>query len=128
VYDGHHLPFAGGQFHLVVLVYVLHHAKSPNTLVEEAARVTGGRIIILESICTNQVQRAILTVLDHIVNYVRSSGRMTASQHKLDFRTLNEWTNTFRAAGLNVEVARDLGGLIHRRALFVLSKTSGTVG
>ena len=128
VYDGNRLPFAEGQFHLVVLVYVLHHAASPNTLVAEAARVSGGRIIILESTYTNQVQRSILTVLDYIVNYVRSSGRMSAGQHKLDFRTLDEWTNTFRAAGLNVEIAHDLGGLIHRRALFVLSKTSGTVG
>jgi hypothetical protein len=85
--------------------------------------VSAGRIIVLESIYTHRIQRYLLGSIDRFVNTLRSSGRMTARYQKLDFRRFEEWIDTFRSSGLHVEVARDLGGIIHQRALFVLSKS-----
>jgi SAM-dependent methyltransferase len=122
VYDGRRLPFETDNFDAVLLVYVLHHADSPDAVLNEAARVSAGRIIVLESIYTHRIQRYLLGYIDRFVNTLRSSGRMTARHQKLDFRRFEEWMDTFRSSGLHVEVARDLGGIIHQRALFVLSK------
>lgn len=120
-YNGRRLPFNDNEFDAVLLVYVLHHADDPDALLKEAARVSAGRIIVLESIYTYRVQRHLLAIIDRVANHIRSSGRMDARHQEPGFRTFHDWIETFRSAGIHVEVARDLGGAIHQRALYVLT-------
>ncbi len=124
VYDGRRLPFERDRFDVVVLVYVLHHAESAESLLAEAARVCARRIIVLESIVTSRAQRFLLALLDRLANTLRAADRKTALGAELDFRRFDDWMHTFRAAGLEIEVARDLGGYVHHRALFVLAKSN----
>lgn len=123
VYDGRVLPFDDDTFDAIVLVYVLHHAESAETLLSEAARVSGGPIIIVESVYTNRLQCFVLSTADRIANFVRSSGEMTRLSDDLDFRTFDEWVDTLEKAKFSIDAVRDLGGIIHHRALFVVSRT-----
>ncbi len=121
VYDGRRLPFGDNTFDVVLLMYVLHHAADPDVLIAEAQRVCRGRIVVVESIYTNGLQRAVLSVLDRTANYVRSKGMIYAWRERLQFGTFESWNERFDARGLRVLIARDLGGIIHRRAIFVLA-------
>ncbi len=123
VYDGRVLPFDDDTFDVIVLVYVLHHAENAETLLSEAARVCAGPIIVLESIYTNRFQRLVLSMVDRIANFVRSSGDMARFSDDLDFRTFDEWVATLEKKEFGIDVARDLGGIIHQRAIFVVSGT-----
>lgn len=121
LYDGKRLPFEDHTFDAVLLVYVLHHAADPDQLVEEARRVCRGRIIVVESIYVNALQYRILSALDRASNHIRSAGAMNARKEVLHFNTFAAWQERFVAMGLRIEVARDLGGFLHRRALYVLA-------
>lgn len=132
VYDGEHLPFERDRFDVVALVYVLHHAVSPEAVLREAARVCAGSIIVIESIRTGPVQGRLFAALDYTVNLIRSAGaRERHSQypdgrgaHPLSAtpRKFEEWILTFHDLELNVDTACVLGGMLHRRALYVVSK------
>lgn len=122
LYDGRRLPFSDDAFDAVLLVYVLHHAAEPAEVIAEAARVCRGRIVVVESIITNPVQHRLLSALDRLANHVRSVGKMDARSDILHFGSFESWQEMFVSLGLRVEVARDLGGLIHRRAIFVLAR------
>jgi len=50
VCGGVRLPFADGEFDTVLLLSVLHHAKSPEAVLAEAARVARHRVIVFEDI------------------------------------------------------------------------------
>lgn len=46
--DGRRLPFRSAAFDAAVLAFVLHHARDPLSLLREGARVTRGRLLVLE--------------------------------------------------------------------------------
>lgn len=48
LYDGETLPFANRQFDVSLLFYVLHHCQNPGRVLEEAVRVTGQKLILIE--------------------------------------------------------------------------------
>jgi SAM-dependent methyltransferase len=48
VYGGHSLPFVTNQFDVSLIFYVLHHCQDPWHLLDEAARVTRQKLIIIE--------------------------------------------------------------------------------
>ncbi len=48
VYDGDTLPFTENRFDISLLFYVLHHCHSPHRVLDEAIRVTGQKLIIIE--------------------------------------------------------------------------------
>ena len=120
VFDGRHLPFENDAFDAVLLVFVLHHAADPMALLEEARRVCKGRIIVVESIYTHRLQRALLTLLDRSANFVRSGGVIRTWSEPLHFDTFDGWIAQFRARGADVLTAKDLGGTIHHRAIYVI--------
>lgn len=121
VYDGRQLPFEDDSFDVVALVYVLHHAADAHQLIAECHRVCRGQILVLESTYSNQLQRAMLSIVDRIANHLRSWGSMNDWKETLHFRTFEGWRQLFEANGLIVKDARELGGLIHQRALYVLT-------
>ena len=121
IFDGRHLPFDDDQFDAVLLIFVLHHAADPMALLAEARRVCNGRIIIVESIYASGLQRALLSLLDGAANFVRSGGAMRTWSEPLNFDTFEGWIAQFRAHGAEVQVAENLGGMIHRRAVYVIA-------
>ncbi|MBZ9751976.1 class I SAM-dependent methyltransferase [Deinococcus sp. HMF7604] len=50
LYDGRTLPFQDQAFGTVLLAFVLHHCPDPAAVVREAARVSGGRLLVLEDV------------------------------------------------------------------------------
>jgi SAM-dependent methyltransferase len=49
-YDGLHLPFPADSFDTVLLVFVLHHAKDPRAVLDEARRVSRRQVLVLEDV------------------------------------------------------------------------------
>jgi ubiquinone/menaquinone biosynthesis C-methylase UbiE len=93
---------------------VLHHAEDPDRVLNEAARVCR-RLVVLESVVENSLERGMLTVLDYLANLMRGM-----SPEKLSFDSQAGWYSRFESAGLYVDKLEILGDLIHRRVLFHL--------
>lgn len=119
-YDGTTLPFDEGGFDLTVLSYVLHHASSPEAVLQEARRVTRGRVAVLESVAVHPLQRRLFVWVDRAANLLRSGGKMGGQDRRLDVRTDAHWRRTFRETGLRVVTTDGRGLCIHRERLYLL--------
>jgi SAM-dependent methyltransferase len=121
VYDGARLPFAPATFDTTLLLLTLHHCASPETVLDEAVRVTRSRLIVTESVVRNGRDRFWLELLDGRVNRLRHGGRMPAP---LGFRRAEQWGALFASRALHPVATLWLGGrlerLIHHPVAFVL--------
>ena len=121
VYDGSALPFAEAAFDTTLLLLTLHHCDKPESVLDEAVRVTRHRLILTESVYRNRLDHCWLHTLDARFNRLRHAGRMPAP---LAFRTDAEWQALFVSRGLRLVAARWLGSrwerLIHHPRLYVL--------
>lgn len=121
VYDGTRLPFADAAFDTTLLLLTLHHCEKPETVLDEALRVTRTRLIVTESVYRNRLDRFWLDLLDGRVNRLRHGGRMPTP---LGFRQVPEWHALFASRGLTLTATVWLGGrlerLIHHPVAFVL--------
>jgi SAM-dependent methyltransferase len=121
VYDGTRLPFEDAAFETTLLLLTLHHCEKPETVLDEARRVTRARLIITESIYRNRLDRFWLDLLDGRFNRLRHGGRMPTP---LGFRRGEEWRALFASRGLELFATLWLGGrlerLIHHPVAFVL--------
>jgi len=116
VYDGTAFPFSDRQFHTCQLITMLHHTPDPDHLIREAMRVAD-RIIIMEDIFTNPVQKRLTFLADSVVN-------AEFYGHPHTNRTDAEWRATFQKLGLRVEFAEQYRFLsLFRQVTYVLSKT-----
>ena len=124
IYDGDTLPYADGSFDLVLLLFVLHHARDPERVLSEAHRVleSGGQVAVLESVAETAADRRILHVLDPLANRLRSGGSMTDQEEHLAFRSAHDWIEAFERAGFSVETSERRGRVVHKRHLFMLRK------
>ena len=94
------LPWSAmGNFDVVLLYFVLHHADDADKLIREAMRVCGKRVIVVESVYRTSIQLKFLTVLDKLANRLRSRGRMNPQEAALRFRTYLEWSTLFQKCG-----------------------------
>ena len=50
VYDGRRLPFRDATFDTTFVLLTLHHCAAPAATLDEAIRVTRGRLIVTESV------------------------------------------------------------------------------
>ncbi len=116
LYDGLTLPFAGQAFDVVLLAFVLHHCTDPQAVLREAARVSRGRVLVLEDGDAGHPPRRLERVTDALVNLEVG--------HPHSERSRSEWLDLFGAAGLGVTYERGfttrLGGLLGRHRLYVL--------
>ncbi len=119
--DGRTVPFSDDSFDAVILYFVLHHAEDPKAVLGEAARVSRGSVIVVESVFETKRQRSRLAVFDRLANRIRSGGQMVAQEEHLHFRTTQEWCRLFDELRLNVLAVRERGGAIHRRAYFLVN-------
>ena len=124
LYDGRTLPYADGVFNTTILYFVLHHAENAEQVIEEALRVTSGRVIVVESVYKTQTDLKVLTFLDVLANRIRSGGLMQAQEEYLHFRKVEEWKALFEAKNGEVVGEMALGNRIHQQHFFVLRKRS----
>ena len=68
IYDGKYIPFSNNSFNLSLLITVLHHTNDPIGILREATRVSN-RIIIMEDVYENAVQKYLTSLMDSILNF-----------------------------------------------------------
>src|SRR2546425_1725554 len=99
VYDGARLPFGDGAFDTTLLSLALHHAETPEAVLDEAVRVTRGRLLVVESVYRDRLERFWLDLLDGHLNRHRHGGRLNGP---LVFRRPPQWRALFRSRGPGV--------------------------
>ena len=67
-FDGHRLPFAAGQFDVVLFVDVLHHTDEPMELLREARRVARGTVIVKDHDAQGMLAYSTLRWMDRVGN------------------------------------------------------------
>lgn len=68
VYNGKKLPFPDKSFDICLIIAVLHHTQNPEMVLREAVRVTSKKIIILEDLYTNTIQKYYTFAVDSLLN------------------------------------------------------------
>jgi ubiquinone/menaquinone biosynthesis C-methylase UbiE len=113
VYDGTRFSIRDKSYDVISLLTVLHHAKLPEHLIQEAKRV-GRRIIVIEDVYKNQCQKYLTLLTDSLIN-------LEFRDHPHQNKTTDNWLFLFKAFGLglvHLEEWRYFG--LYRQALFVL--------
>jgi len=95
IFGGFHLPFPDNSFDIVLISYVLHHAKDPETLLREAKRVSGGKIIIYEDLPEGFLSK--LRCHLHKISY-----KIFQKETFGNFKTKKEWEELFQKTGLKI--------------------------
>lgn len=113
VYNGNNIPFDDKHFDTALLLAVLHHAKNPKQVLEEAKRVAR-KIIIIEDIYNNKIQQALTYAIDAFIN-------LAYSPLSFHHRTHSEWLKIFATYRLEVkEVRYRKVLLIFKQAIYYL--------
>jgi SAM-dependent methyltransferase len=107
-YDGQRLPFADASLDAVLLSFVLHYCTAPCTVLREAARVSRGPVLLVQSTYVGRWGYAALRANDLcwglLAFYVgRTSGLVRARHHALDahrYYTRDQLRTEARHAGL----------------------------
>jgi SAM-dependent methyltransferase len=94
--DPFRVPVEDGSFDVVLLLFVLHHNRleQQGRVLAEAARISGGRVIVLEDTPGSPLERRINGAWDRVLNL--RHGVPTP----LAFRTVPEWVALFPGHGL----------------------------
>lgn len=118
IYDGKDLPFADNQFTISLLTAVLHHARSPMRVLDEAIRVSGDKIIIMEDVFTDALGRTLTFIGDCVLNWEIHS--------PFKNRTTKDWLKIFQKRDLELlhleEFQLRVVGFPFKLAIFVLEK------
>ena len=120
VYDGENLPFDDRKFDIVILYFVLHHAREPQRVLSEAVRVSRDRVLVVESIYDTGLERKLLHIIDRLANRIRSSGAMNAQEEFLSFATADEWVERASRYDPHVYYER-FGKFPHKQLLMRIS-------
>lgn len=115
LYDGVKLPYKNNEFDIVQLITVLHHIKDPEKTIEEAIRV-GKKIIIMEDIYTNKLQKYTTFIADSINNWEFFG-------HPHTNKTDVEWRQIFEKNKLKIEKVEYYNFLLFfRQVTYILTK------
>lgn len=98
IYDGKKLPYNDSSFDTTLILTVVHHTTNPEKILSEANRVSN-KIIIIEDIYSNPIQKYLTFFVDSIVN-------MEFSGHPHSNKSDCEWRNTFKELGLKLKAAK----------------------
>lgn len=86
LYDGCRMPFADAAFDVALLLTVLHHTPDPGATLREARRVAR-RLVIIEDIYSNWVQRWLTCFTDSLMN-LEFSGHPHTNQSDAGWKSL----------------------------------------
>jgi len=115
--DGVRLPFADGEFDTLLLLSVLHHAKSPEAVLAEAARVSRKRVIVFEDIPRTRCEALVCWVADVLINLeVPLPGRSHGNRSQV------AWEKAFGSVGLRVTHVESFHIPLFPITMFVLGK------
>ncbi len=106
IYDGARLPFPDAAFDVALLITVLHHARAPETVLAEAARVAD-RLVIIEEIYSSRWRKYVTYAVDSLFN-------LEFFGHPRSNRTDAGWRASFARLGLalrDAEYSMSLGVL-----------------
>jgi SAM-dependent methyltransferase len=94
--DPYHVPADDGAFDAVLLLFALHHNEfeAQPKVVAEAARLSAGRVIVVEDTPLSRVDRAFNVAWDKVLNLRHGVPTPFA------FRGLDEWGSVFGEQGL----------------------------
>lgn len=114
IYDGKTLPYAEASFDACTIITVLHHTPDPERILEEARRVTRKRIVIMEDIYRNPLQKHLTFFTDSLVN-------LEFAGHPHTNRSDAEWRATFDRLGLKLVFREDFRTLLFfRQVVYVV--------
>ena len=119
-FDGNNLSFLPDSSYDVVMInYVLHHAKDPLALLKEAKRVAKSRIIIYENLPEGIVSR--ISCLLHGISFAWIFQRNNITGK---FFTKKEWEDIFKNTGLSVASSKKVSSKfsLMKEQLFILQK------
>jgi SAM-dependent methyltransferase len=123
LFDGQTLPVDSGDFDVVLLLYVLHHAAEDERLLQEARRVlTDDGILIIAEDVVDGLWNRVLTMGFHVWLWL-----VTGMTWNGQFRKIAEWQKRFQSLGFETCSTKLLGHhlgrcLWPRNVLFVLRK------
>lgn len=116
VYDGKKLPFADGEFDTSLIITVLHHTPDPEAILDEALRVTSRRLVIMEDIYRNPVQKHLTFFMDSLVN-------LEFEGHPHTNKDDAGWRELFARKGLRVVAAEEFRTLVlFRQVSYVVER------
>jgi SAM-dependent methyltransferase len=116
IYNGQRLPFENGAFDTTLLITVLHHTPQPDAVLDEAIRVSSRRIVVMEDIYKNPVQKYLTWFTDSLVN-------MEFVGHPHTNRSDRRWQKTFASKGLQVVSKNEFRTLLFfRQVIYVLER------
>lgn len=95
--DGENLPFEDKSFDAALMITMLHHTKSPEKILKEAARVAS-RLIVMEEVYSNWFQKQLTFFIDSAVN-----GEFIGHPHTN--KTDIEWRDHFEKQGYSLIAA-----------------------
>lgn len=99
VYDGREFPYEDDAYDTVMMADVLHHARSPQALLAEAARVSRRLVIVKDHKLDGPLARARLSLIDWAANAPYDVSCLYL------YNTLEEWRDWHRT--LNLEVLEE---------------------
>jgi len=122
--DPGRVPVADGAFDVVLMMFVFHHIPrwdDQERLLDEAIRITAGRVIVAEDTPTSRLDRAFNVAWDWLLNL--RHGVPTP----FTFRSAGGWLELFRARELriaHVETYRPIWPTLgtYHHTLFVLDR------
>ncbi|GJM15818.1 MAG: hypothetical protein DHS20C13_11450 [Thermodesulfobacteriota bacterium] len=119
IYNSEKLPYKDSSFDTALILTVLHHTSNPEQVISEAKRVAN-KIIIIEDIYSNPIQKYLTFIVDSIVN-------MEFLGHPHTNKSDKEWKTTFNKLGLKLKATRyDRFLLFFRQATYFLEKQTET--
>jgi ubiquinone/menaquinone biosynthesis C-methylase UbiE len=115
IYSGKKLPYKNSSFDTALILTVLHHTTNPREVLLEAKRVSK-KIIIIEDIYSNPIQKYLTFFVDSIVN-------LEFVSHPHSNKSDSEWKRAFVGLGLQLRDAKyDRFLLFFKQATYFLEK------
>ena len=117
IYDGSRMPFKDKTFDYVLLHYVLHHIRKPETTLRECRRVCRNKILIAEDEAPISPDYFMNIQHTFFIPFVKPKDKFT-------YCSPGKWKEMFKKCGLGVECMESkwwLGPL--KRVIFTLTPT-----
>jgi len=125
-YDGSRMPYDDNSFDVVSAIFVLHHCNDVDQVLSEMVRVARKKVVILEDIYRNALERRIVCAMDYIENRAISADMNIP----FNFRSAQEWEQAFEDRGLTVEKSKCFKILtllpVRHQAFWIVKPTEGS--